>query len=133
MLARLQQFITLGLLTTAAAWAAVFLARGEAAWAVLGALFILLGYALVLALEFILLCWVNRSDPTPNATPLQLFNAWFGEVITAPMVFCWRQPFASNAVPDFLPASVLPVSLLPASSGKASTQRGVVLDRKSVV
>ena len=120
MLARLQQFITVSLLTAAAAWAAVFFSSGEAAWAVFGALFILLGYALFLALEFVLLWFVNRDDltpnPTPNATPLQLFKAWFGEVITAPIVFCWRQPFASNAVPDFLPAS----------GHNASAQRGVV-------
>jgi hypothetical protein len=66
MLARLQQFITLSLLTTAAAWAAVFFARGEPTLAIVGALLILLGYALFLALEFILLWFVNRADPTPS-------------------------------------------------------------------
>jgi triacylglycerol lipase len=116
MLARLQQFITLSLLTTAAAWAAVFFTRGEPTWAIVGALLILLGYALILALEFILLWFVNRADPTPNATPFQLFKAWFGEVTTAPMVFCWRQPFRSDAVPDFLPTRI----------GNASDQRGIV-------
>ena len=112
MLARLQQFITLGLLTTAFAWAAFFFTRGETTWAVVGALLIVFGYALILALEFILLWFVNRADPTPNANAWQLLQAWFGEVTTAPMVFCWRQPFRSNAVPDFLP--------------KGSDQRGVV-------
>ncbi len=112
MLARLQQFITLSLLTTAAAWAAVLFSRGEPTFAIVGALLILLGYALFLALEFILLWFVNRADPTPNATPFQLLKAWFGEVTTAPIVFCWRQPFRSNAVPDFL-------------TGK-SNQRGIV-------
>jgi triacylglycerol lipase len=112
MLARLQQFITLGLLTTAVAWAAVFFTRGEPAFAIVGALLILLGYALFLALEFILLWFVNRADPTPSATVFQLLRAWFGEVTTAPMVFCWRQPFRSKAVPDFLTGG--------------STQRGIV-------
>lgn len=116
MLARLQQFITLGLLSTAAIWAAVFLSRGEPTWAVVGVLLILFGYALFLALEFILLWFVNRADPTPSAAPLQLLKAWFGEVTTAPMVFCWRQPFRSNAVPDFLPAYI----------DKNATQRAVV-------
>jgi triacylglycerol lipase len=102
MLARLQQFITLGLLTTAAAWAAVFFTRGESTFAIVGALLILLSYAFFLALEFILLWFVNRADPTPDATAFQLLKAWFGEVTTAPMVFCWRQPFRSKAVPDFL-------------------------------
>ena len=116
MLARLQQSITLGLLTAAAVWAAVFFSRGQVAWAVVGALFILLGYALFLALEFFLLWFVNRADPTPNATPLQLLAAWWGEVTTTPRVFCWRQPFRSNAVADFLPAR---------ATG-ASAQAGVV-------
>jgi triacylglycerol lipase len=116
MLARLQQIITLGLLTTASGWAAFFFTRGETTWAVVGALLIVLGYALILALEFILLWFVNRPDPTPNASPLQLVQAWFGEVTTAPMVFCWRQPFRSNAVPDFLPTR----------EGNDSTQRGIV-------
>ena len=116
MLARLQQLITFGLLATAAAWAVVFFARGEVAWAVVGALFILLSYALFLALEFILLWLVNRADPTPNATAAQLLAAWWGEVVTAPMVFCWRQPFRSNVQPDFLPVS----------SNNAPAQRGVV-------
>jgi triacylglycerol lipase len=116
MLARLQRFITLSLLTTAAAWAAVFFMRGEPMWAIVGALLILLGYAFFLALEFILLWFVNRADPTPNASPLQLLQAWFGEVTTAPMVFCWRQPFRSHAVPDFLAVR----------TGNASHQRGIV-------
>jgi triacylglycerol lipase len=116
MLARLQQFITLGLLTTAALWAAVFFSRGEPIWAVVGVLLILFSYALFLALEFILLWFVNRADPTPNATPLQLLKAWFGEVTTAPMVFCWRQPFRSNAVPDFFPTR----------AGDGTTRRGIV-------
>jgi triacylglycerol lipase len=106
MLARLQQFITLSLLTTAAAWAAVFFTRGEPTFAIVGAVLILLSYALFLALEFILLWFVNRADPTPDATPVQLIKAWIGEVTTAPIVFCWRQPFRSNAVPDFLKVGV---------------------------
>ena len=116
MLARLQQFITLGLLITAATWAAVFVSRGQPTWAVTGVLLIVFGYAVFLALEFILLWFVNRADPTPNATAFQLLRAWFGEVTTAPMVFCWRQPFRSNAVPDFLPAQI----------DKNAAQRGIV-------
>ncbi len=117
MLARLQQIITLGLLTTAAAWAAFFFSRGEAVWAVVGTLLIVFGYALILALEFVLLWFVNRADRTPDATAFQLLKAWFGEVTTAPMVFCWRQPFRSHAAPDFLPAF---------DTTKAANQRGIV-------
>nr|WP_259372712.1 alpha/beta fold hydrolase [Schlegelella koreensis] len=29
-----------------------------------------------------------------------MLRAWIVEVITAPLVFCWRQPFRSQAIPD---------------------------------
>ncbi len=104
MLARLQQFITLGLLLAASAWAFVFVDRGAPLFAAAGALAILFGYAAFLAVEFVLLYFVNRDDPAPRATLAQLVQAWAGEVVTAPRVFCWRQPFRSSAVPDFVPA-----------------------------
>ena len=113
MLARLQQFTTLALLLAALLWAGVFSSRGQSGLAAAGALLIVFGYALFLAIEFILLWFVNRSDPAPRATPWQLLQALSGEIVTAPRVFCWRQPFRSNAVPDFLPA--------------ATHRRGVVL------
>ena len=113
MLARIQQNITIGLLLAAGGWAAYFLNAGRAAWAAGGALLILFGYALFLATEFAMLWFVNRGDAVPRASASQLFAAWWGEVLTAPRVFCWRQPFRSNAVQDYLPAD--------------SDRRGVVL------
>ena len=104
MLARLQRFITFGLIAAAAGWAAWFMHLDSPAWAVVGGLLILFGYALFLALEFVMLWFVNRNDPAPPASLVQLLVAWWGEVLTAPRVFCWRQPFRTNAVPDFLPA-----------------------------
>jgi triacylglycerol esterase/lipase EstA (alpha/beta hydrolase family) len=104
MLARLQQAITIGLALAAVAWAAYFLRAGRPAWAAGGALLILFGYALFLATEFVLLWFVNRNDTVPRASVAQLIAAWWGEVLTAPRVFCWRQPFRSNAIRDFLPA-----------------------------
>jgi len=106
MLARLQQFITLGLCFAALTWAAIFAANGQYGWAVVGALLIVFGYALFLAGEFVVLWFVNRNDPAPRATGWQHVIAWLGEVIAAPQVFCWRQPFRSKAVPDFLPEGV---------------------------
>jgi triacylglycerol lipase len=103
MLARLQQATTIGLLLIAAAWAAWFIHLGRPAAAAIGALVIVFGYAIVLALEFVLLRRANREDPAPPATVAQLVRAWWGEVLTAPQVFCWRQPFRSAAEPDFLP------------------------------
>lgn len=104
MLARLQQFTTLFLLTAAVLWAAWFIDAGRPVWALAGALVIVFGYALFLAAEFVLVWCVHGDDPAPKATALQLLKAWFGEVLSAPRVFCWQQPFRSRSEPDFLPA-----------------------------
>ncbi len=105
-LARLQQFTTLALLTAAALWFVLAWRRGEPAWAGAGAALILFGYALTLAAEFVLLARINRRDTAPPASLWQLLSAWLGEVVAAPRVFCWRQPFRSRRWPDHLPADV---------------------------
>jgi predicted alpha/beta hydrolase family esterase len=104
MLARLQQFTTLGALLAAVLWAAVCWRAGHPVWGLAGAALALGGYALVLAAEFALLGQVHGDDPTPKATPAQLLQAWWQEVRAAPLVFCWRQPFRSQQWPDRLPA-----------------------------
>ena len=114
MLARIQQFTTLTLLVTALAWAAWYGSKGQPIWALAGALIILLGYALVLGIEFVLVAATHGTDPTPRASLAQLLRAWAGEVVTAPRVFCWRQPFRSNSQSDWLPP-------------EARGRRGVVL------
>jgi hypothetical protein len=105
MLARLQQVITLSLLALALLWVAGCLNAGHPGWAAAGAATIFLGHALVLALEFVLLRWTHGADPAPRASVPQLIKAWIGEVLTAPRVFCWRQPFRHRRYPDHLPAS----------------------------
>lgn len=102
MLARLQQFITIALVCGAAAWAAYFLQSGRPAWGWGGALLILAGYALFLGVEFLLLAWVQEAGPAPRPKAVNLLSAWWGEVLTAPQVFCWRQPFRSAVEPDHL-------------------------------
>ena len=102
MLARLQQAITLSLIVLATGWAAWFGQQGRWGWSLAGALLILFGYALFLAFEFVMLAFTRGDDPAPRATPAQLLQAWWGEVLSAPRVFCWRQPFRSNAEPDWL-------------------------------
>ncbi len=115
MLARLQQFTTLGGLLLALTWAVLCWRAGHAAWALGGAALIVGGYALVLALEFVFLGLAHgTNDPTPRATAAQRFAAWWMEVCAAPRVFCWRQPFHSRRIPDHLP---------PAAQGR----RGVLL------
>lgn len=103
MLARLQRFTTLGLLFIAATWAVVSWRQSAPGWALLGVLLIVFGYALVLAFEFACLRFVHADDPAPRATPAQLVRAWAGEVVSAPLVFCWRQPFRSTVWPNHLP------------------------------
>ncbi|CAD5374063.1 Permease [Rubrivivax sp. A210] len=104
MLARLQQFTTLGILALAALWGGWAWRAGHPAWAVAGVLALLCGHALVLGLEFVLLRWVHGDDPAPRAGLKLLLRAWWGEVLAAPRVFCWRQPFRSRRWPDVLPA-----------------------------
>ena len=104
MLARLQQFTTLTLFASALAWAVWLAHLGRPAIAGLGAVLILLGYAFFLGIEFVLLAFVHGSDTAPRAMPSQLLRAWCGEVVSAPRVFCWRQPFRTHAQPDSVPA-----------------------------
>ena len=104
MLARLQQFITLSLLAAAGAW--LFLFWERSAWLAMAGFFaLLLGYSGFLALEFGILRIVNRADPAPTPSWSELASAWLGETVVAPQVFCWRQPFRSQAVPDQLAAN----------------------------
>jgi len=105
MLARLQQFTTLGGLLLALVWAVVCWQEGHVGWALGGAALIVGGYALVLALEFVFLGFAHGADdPTPRSTAAQRAAAWWMEVCAAPRVFCWRQPFRSQRFPDHLPA-----------------------------
>ena len=101
MLARLQKITTLSLLAAALAWGLIFW-RDSPALAVAGFAAILLGYAVLLALEFIALRFVSQSDPAPRPGWGELARAWWGETVAAALVFCWWQPFRSHAVPDHL-------------------------------
>ncbi|UCU94993.1 alpha/beta fold hydrolase [Hydrogenophaga taeniospiralis] len=98
-LARLQQGLMLGSLALAAGWSLwAWSWSGHAA--LLGVLVLLGGYAVVLALEFVVVGVVNRSDPTPRAHAGTLLCAWWQEVRVAPRVFSWRQPFRWRCLPD---------------------------------
>jgi triacylglycerol lipase len=103
MLARLQKLLVLGLLVGSTAWAVVLTRLGHPGWGAAAALLILLGYALFLGLEFAALYLVQEPAPAPRVRPGQLLRAWWGEVVTAPRVFFWRQPFCSRAEPDHVP------------------------------
>jgi len=103
MLAHLQKIITLTLLAAAGGWLLYF--RGSApVLAVSGFLLVALGYTGFLAIELLLMKRVNQGDPVPQPTRQELLGAWWGESWVAPRVFCWRQPFRSNVIPDQLSA-----------------------------
>jgi pimeloyl-ACP methyl ester carboxylesterase len=99
-LARLQQAITLALLACALGWLACHWRAPLVACA--GFLVIALGYSVFLGLEFIALRFAGRGDPAPRPSWGELARAWAGETLMAPRVFCWRQPFRWNEVPDNL-------------------------------
>ncbi|MBK9236228.1 MAG: alpha/beta fold hydrolase [Rhodoferax sp.] len=101
MLARIQQALTLSLLAVALAWLAHFWSDSPA-MALGGFALIVLGYSAFLAVEFVALKRVNRHQAGGAASWGELARAWVGETLTAPRVFCWRQPFRSNVVPDNL-------------------------------
>lgn len=113
-LARGQRAVVATLLVAALATGWALWPRG-AGVALAGALAVLWVHALVLALEFLLLPRLNRTDPAPAITAWQLLTAWLGECRAAWLAFGWRQPFREHAVPDRLPP--------PGPTGR----RGVVL------
>lgn len=105
MLARLQRFVSISLVVAAIAWCTVWVADGRPFWAAFGPAAILLGFALFLAAEFALLYFVQHPGPAPRPSVRQLAAAWWAEVLTAPQVFLWRQPFRSTVEADHLPAA----------------------------
>lgn len=106
MLARLQRRITLGLLACALAWLWWWLPAHPVV-GVAGVLLLLSGHAWFLAFEMWAMQQANRADAVPLANARQVRAAWRQETWTAATVFCWRQPFFSNAVPDHLPPDAL--------------------------
>ncbi len=99
MLAHLQRLITLTLVASACSWL-IYFYRSAPGFALAGFSVIAFGYTAFLALEFLLLKLINKPDPAPQPAWPELFRAWLGETLTAPQVFCWRQPFRSNAIAD---------------------------------
>ena len=116
MIAHLQKAMLAFLLLAIAAWLTWSLRQWpqQPERAVVGALVPLVLYLGVMAAEFVLMHRANRADPAPRVTLRQVVRAWAAEVRVALVVFCWRQPFRSQAVGDWLPAV-------------ATGQRGVVL------
>lgn len=108
MLARLQQALVLTLLLGMGVWLALTWGHSPAL-AVAGLLVFAGGHAAVLALQFAAAHRLNRTDPAPRAGVAVLVRAWALEILVAPRVFLWQQPFRSQAVPDVPgPGAALP-------------------------
>jgi pimeloyl-ACP methyl ester carboxylesterase len=106
MLAMIQR-IWVASLISAALGAVVLSVRAGVPWwaAVLIAILLVNVHAIALAIEFL---WLRAIHPGPgisSPTAIDLFAAWWGEVVTGLHVFAWRQPFRSAAEPDGLFAS----------------------------
>jgi triacylglycerol lipase len=107
MLARLQKLLVVVLLIASTLWAVILTRLGHPGWGAGAVILILFGYALFLGFEFALLFFVQEAGPVPRARPGQLLRAWWGEVVTAPRVFFWRQPFRAHVEPDHIPNHAL--------------------------
>jgi triacylglycerol lipase len=70
----------------------------------------------LLAIQFVALIAVNRTDPAPRASLREHLSAWWGEVCACMVVFHWWQPFRHTTIANNLNTQ----------SG-ARNQRGVVL------
>ncbi|HUR90089.1 MAG TPA: alpha/beta fold hydrolase [Ramlibacter sp.] len=103
-LARLQQAIVVALFAAAASWIAWRWPHSPMS-AIAGAVAIVFGYSIFLALEFFLLKTVGNDPHVPPLRWRDAFRAWWGETVTTPRVFFWRQPFRWNAEPDQLTAT----------------------------
>lgn len=98
-LARQQQATTIGLLLLSLAWLAWQWQRSPFI-ALFGGAAIFFSYAFFLAIEFVIVKLVAKSDPAPQPTVAELARAWWGETSVALSVFFWRQPFRWRAEPD---------------------------------
>lgn len=99
-LARLQQALVLGaVLLSAGVWWRLW-SSGAALAAGLAAAGILLGYMVVLGVQFAAMTLVNRMAAAPALGLSALMLAWWQEVGVAAKVFAWWQPFAWRSHPD---------------------------------
>ncbi|MBQ0932726.1 alpha/beta fold hydrolase [Ideonella sp. 4Y16] len=101
MLAWIQRLLALAWLAALLGLPARAVLQGAGLLPALGWAAVVLGaHALWLALTVAMAALANRGDASPRASWRQWLQAWWGEVLTAPRVFFWRQPFRTHAEPD---------------------------------
>jgi len=116
MIARSQRLFAFMLVAISSGWVIYALSTSRPRLATLGAVAFAVGYSASMAAEFVVLWFVQTNDAAPRPSAMQLVDAWWHELITAPRVFLWRQPFCSDRQPDKLPAA-----------GSHPSGRGVVM------
>lgn len=103
MLASFQRRILFALACVILVWLAIFVWLGSPWWGLAGSPIAVLAYCSVLALEFVAMVRLQDQKMPDLARVRAVVRAWWGEVSTAPAVFCWQQPFRAAAEPDELP------------------------------
>lgn len=98
-LARLQQVLVLCALVLVIGWAWWMWPR-HLIFTLAGVGVLILGCAVVLAVEIVAAVFINRVEAVPRASGAQWLGAWWQEVQIAPKVFAWRQPFRWRCLPD---------------------------------
>ena len=106
MIARIQQTVVFLLLAGLGAW--IWHVAPDYSRIYIGFMALAGVYIAYMAMLFVVTYHLNRNDAEPRTTLGALLQAFLREVCTAPVVFLWRQPFRTQAVPDFLPASAKP-------------------------
>lgn len=100
-LARLQRWAPI-VIATASTACLLLLWQRSPVGAVAAALMVAFAHAWMLGIEFLLLPFASRGDPSPRPTAGQLLKAWAREVVDDIVVFGWRQPFDWRREPDRL-------------------------------
>ena len=106
MIARIQQTVVFFILAGLGVW--IWHVVPDYSRIYIGFLAIAGVYIAYMAILFIATYRLNRNDAEPRTTLSALAQACLREAGTALGVFLWRQPFRTQAVPDFLPASAKP-------------------------
>ena len=102
MIARFQRAFVLFQLLATAAWLWWWWPQSPV-WALAGAAVPLGVFLFVMTTEFVVMHVTNRCDGAPRARVAKVITAWWAEVCSALLVFCWRQPFRHGSQPDWLP------------------------------
>ncbi len=106
MIARIQQTVVFLLLAGLGAW--IWHVAPDYSRIYIGFMALAGVYVAYMAILFVATYHLNRNDSEPRTTLAALAQACLREAGTALGVFLWRQPFRTQAVPDFLPASAKP-------------------------